>query len=354
MSEDIRWMLYGATGYTGPLVIEEALKRGHRPMLAGRSAEKLRPLARQYGLPYVAFGLEHVQEIAAAIADYDIVLHAAGPFMHTSDHMIRACLATNTHYLDLTGEIPVFENTFTYDDAARKIGIGLISGVGFDVVPTDCLALYVAQQVPGTTQLETAVHGFVGASAGTAKSLVEMMPLGGFARRDGQLIKAAIGYPTRRVRMPDGEHLAMAIPWGDLATAYRSTGAANVTAYGITSPLAVRAAQFLSPVASGLFRFGFVRRLGLRLMEATMHGPSANARETSRSYIWARAENTSGASAEAWLNIPEPYRFTALAGVRAVEKVAELQPIGALTPAQAFGADFITEIDDCHRMDRLT
>jgi len=84
----------------------------------------------------------------------DLVYHVAGPFIHTSDPMIRACLATNTHYVDITGELPVFENTFRYDAAARSNGIALVSGVGFDVIPTNCMAQYVAQQITGATHLE--------------------------------------------------------------------------------------------------------------------------------------------------------------------------------------------------------
>ena len=45
-----RWLLYGASGYTGRMIAEEAVRRGHRPVLAGRSAERVRPLAESLGL----------------------------------------------------------------------------------------------------------------------------------------------------------------------------------------------------------------------------------------------------------------------------------------------------------------
>src|SRR5687768_15065969 len=151
------WMIYGATGYTGALLVEEAVRRGHKPILAGRNPDKLEVLADTYNLEYMAFRLDDVSIIAEAIAEMELVFHAAGPFIYSSEPMVRACLATKTNYLDITGEIEVFERNFSYDDTARKNGIALISGAGFDVVPSDCLAVQVAQQVRGASLLETAI-----------------------------------------------------------------------------------------------------------------------------------------------------------------------------------------------------
>ncbi|KAB2863717.1 MAG: NAD(P)H-binding protein, partial [Anaerolineae bacterium] len=134
-----RWILYGAYGYTGELVAEEALKRGHTPILAGRSAEKLIPLAERLGLEYRVFSLDDTPALKNALADVDLVFHAAGPFIYTASPMLDACIETGTHYVDITGEILVFRKTFKRDEAARQKNIALISGVGFDIIPTDCL-----------------------------------------------------------------------------------------------------------------------------------------------------------------------------------------------------------------------
>jgi short subunit dehydrogenase-like uncharacterized protein len=157
MASEPRWMLYGATGYTGQLIAAEAVRRGHRPILAGRSAEKLAPLAELHKLEYVAFSLDDLTSIARAITNggVDLVLHAAGPFVRTAEPMLRACVVTQTNYLDITGEYPVFESTFSYGQSAQKVAF--ISGVGFDVVPSDCLAAYTAAKVPNATQLEIAI-----------------------------------------------------------------------------------------------------------------------------------------------------------------------------------------------------
>jgi len=349
----MQWMIYGATGYTGALVIEEALKRGHQPLIAGRNVEKLETLSAKYNLDYVAFKLDSEATIGEAIADMDVVYHAAGPFVYTSEPMIRACLATNTHYLDITGEINVFEQTFRYDEAARSNGIALISGVGFDVVPSDCLAVYVAQQIPAPTRLEIGIMGLTRASAGTTKSMLEIAPMGWFGRENGALTRLPAQQMTRKVRLPNGSYRAMALPWGDLATAYRSTGIANITTYFVLPHPLLSLAQLIKPFATQVFRSQFVRRLSGRLIDALASGPDEQTRESGRSYLWAKVSNDAGSSAEAWLETLEPYQFTAKVGVLAVERTLEYQPVGALSPAQAFGPDFILEVEETQRMNSL-
>ncbi|MEM9953005.1 MAG: NAD(P)H-binding protein [Chloroflexota bacterium] len=346
------WMIYGATGYTGQLVVEEALKRGHRPLLAGRNPDKLDVLAEQYDLDYVAFRLDDERTIAEAIADVDVVYHAAGPFIHTSDPMIRACLATNTHYIDITGEITVFENTYTYDDAARKVGVGLVSGAGFDVVPSDCIATYVANQVMGATHLETAIFALDGISQGTSKTAVESASVGLGMRRNGQLVPMGFAKYTQSLTLPDGKTRQVAsFPWGDVSVSYRTTGIPNITSYLSIPPTIATVGRITYPIASQLMKIGAVRNLAKSLIERYVEGPDEQARQNGQSYIHARAWNNQGQSASAWLTTVEAYRYTAEIGVLAVESMLERNPIGALTPVQAFGVDFTLEIEGTTRID---
>lgn len=348
-----RWMLYGATGYTGELVIQQALAHGHRPLLAGRSEEKLRRLGRHYGLKYAAFGLDDITVIASHTATVELVYHAAGPFVHTSDPMIRACLATHTHYLDITGEIGVFENTFQYDEVASKTGIALISGVGFDVIPSDCLAAYVAAQVPHAQTLEIGVQALSSVSAGTAKSMIEMLPQGAQMRRAGRLVSQPLGRDARMISFPNGNRRCIPVPWGDIATAYRTTNIPDITTY-LEFPAAMiafaRLAGHLGQWALGSAR---LRRLLGVLVERTVKGPNTATREFGKSYLWAAARDNTGGSAQAWLETAEGYHFTALAAIPVIERTLTLRPTGALTPALAFGADFVLEIPGTTRLDRL-
>ncbi|QPC83970.1 NAD(P)H-binding protein [Phototrophicus methaneseepsis] len=347
-----RWMLYGATGFTGTLVAEEAVKRGHSPILAGRNAEKLRSLARRLGLKYVAFDLDDVNTIARHIADIDVVYHAAGPFIFTSDSMIHACLATHTHYLDISGELAVFENTFSYDEAARRNRIALISGVGFDVVPTDCLVAYVARHISAPSTLEVGIGDFGnGLSAGTFKSTLEILPNGNTVRRDGKLQSAP--FSSKEIPMPGGLTKALSVPWGDVATAYRTTGIRNITAYMALPGPVVTLAQALGPLFSTLTKNALFRRSLSLIGDRLFTGPTEAKRETQQVFIWARATNPAGESKEAWLVTPEAYRFTAEIAIEAIERTLSQQPFGALTPSLAFGEDFVLAVPGVERADTL-
>jgi short subunit dehydrogenase-like uncharacterized protein len=357
----IGWMIYGATGYTGALVAEEAVRRGHKPLLAGRSADKLRPLAERLGLEYVAVSLDDANALTKAVARVELVYPAAGPFVHTSAPMLRACLAVGAHYLDITGEIPVFQQVFRYHAAAQEQGIALLPGVGFDVIPSDCLVKYVADRLPNATHLEVVLDALgtgegstSGVSAGTTKSALELIArLGNLTRRDGQLVNMPFGAGARAFRFPHGERLAMPIPWGDLETGYRTTGIPNITAYLTFSPALIRLSRLTGGALRRLVQVDALRQWMGGGIDRWVLGPSERARQTGRSYIYAQARDAKGATAQAWLETLEGYQFTVLAGVRVVERVLDGGYRGALTPATAFGADFVLDIEGTRRWDAL-
>ncbi|MFQ5629744.1 MAG: saccharopine dehydrogenase family protein [bacterium] len=354
MANNNRWLIYGAYGYTGVLVAEEALRRGHKPVLAGRSADKLAPLAERLGLESIVFDLSDEDAIAQKLSEFDLVFHAAGPFIHTSAPMVHACLQSGTHYVDITGEIPVFEHNFTLDQQAKQQGIVLMSGVGFDVVPSDCLLKYLVEKIENPTHLELAFASPDGTtSPGTTKSMLEHLPRGIFARQAGSLARIDPKRQVRRIRFSDRERTVMPISWGDLATAYRSTGVPNIAVYtGLPAKLASRLSKVL-PIVRSLLSITPVRRLAQKWVEKNVKGPDEKTRTTARCFFWAKAANEKGESVEAWLETPEGYHLTAVAGVRIVEKIFEQPYSGALTPAQAFGADFALKIPDIKRINNL-
>jgi short subunit dehydrogenase-like uncharacterized protein len=349
------WMLYGAYGFTGRLIIAEAVRRGHRPVLAGRNAALLAELGTRYDLDWLALDLDYAPRLHKTVDRFDLVLHAAGPFIHTSEPMIRACLAGRTHYIDITGEIKVFENTFSHDDEARKQGVALLSGGGYDIVPTDCLARYVADQVPDATHLETAINALANPTSGTVKSglaNLDVSPRGSLVRRDNRLIPQPLGKNRRKVRFSDGrERTVSPFPWGDLVTAARTTGIPNITSY-LALP-SIPGLRLLGGPATRVLAMSPVRRMANRAAGLTFHGPDEEAQKNGRTYLYARATNEAGQSAEAWMETAEAYHFTALAGIRLVERILSSKLSGALTPAGAFGADFALDIDGTRRFDAL-
>jgi short subunit dehydrogenase-like uncharacterized protein len=305
-------------------------------------------------------GLDDAEGLRRALDGVKLVFHAAGPFVDTSEAMIRACLDASVSYVDITGEIPVFQTSFKYDAVAKQKNVVLMSGVGFDVVPTDCLARHVADQVEHASELEIAIAVIGQPSGGTSKSSFDAMLRGGFWRRGGELTPLAFGKGVRSVRFSDAERPVMPIPWGDLETAYRSTGIPNITTYMAVPP---RVAAALSkgwplaaagmPVLRALLGTSPIKRAIQRSIGTRIKGPDEQARRAGHSYMWARAAASDGRAAEAWLETLEGYDFTALAGVRIVERLLAQPLRGALTPAQAFGADFVLEIEGTKRYDRL-
>ena len=351
MSSD--WMIYGANGYTGRLIAQHAKERGHNPVIAGRNQKEMEKLALELQLDYMAFELTDVNIIAEAIADMDLVFLAAGPFSQTSTPMIKACLATHTHYLDITGEIDVFESVFGYDEVARKNGIALIPGVGFDVVPSDSLAKHVFDRLPSATRLEIGIDALSQASGGTIKSAIEGIPTGGRIRRDSDLQPYPMGIGQKRLRFMHGYHDCLPIPWGDLSTAYRTTAIPNITTYFALPKPFIAMAGIGAGVGQALFSKKIVQNVAKGWANRLIDGPKKAHRQSDRSYVYAKASNDQGQSAEAWLDTIEVYEFTTISSVLAVEQTLERHLAGALTPTLAFGKEFVMEVASTRRLDSL-
>lgn len=344
------WLIYGAYGYTGKLVTEEAVRRGHRPVLAGRSAEKLVPLAEQLGLDWIVVDLHDAGALTAAVAQVDLVFHAAGPFSRTSDPMIRACLTAGTNYVDIAGEIPVFRNTFSYDQTAIQRGIVLISGAGFDVIPTDCMAEHIANQVPNAVELEIAIAGLSG-DHGSTKTMLKLLPHGAQRRRGGKLVSFRWGKGAKQVPFLHGERTVVPVPRGDLETAFQTTGIPNITSYMAFPKSTIHLLPWMAPVGQKTLGVKAIQRMLRKGMRKTIQGPDEETRRKGRSYVWARATDGRGREAQAWLETLEEHQFTATGGVCCVERILEDHPVGALTPALALGADFVLQIEGTRRVD---
>ncbi len=352
-------MIYGAYGYTGELIARQAVARGHRPILAGRRRDEVERLGRQLDLPSVCMTLDDPKVLEEALAQVEVVCHAAGPFIHTSAKLVNACLAAQTSYVDITGEISVFQEIFARHGDAERRGVALLPGVGFDVVPSDCLARFVADAVPHARELSIAFAAFGRPSVGTAKASFEGVLRGNFVRRGGELSEIAWGEGLRDVRFWDRQRTVLPIPWGDLETAYRTTGIPNITTLMAVPEGAARLLALARPVTqsfmpklmAGLGSSG-VRELVLSAIDRVIKNPDARARQAGRASLWAKASD-GGVAREAWLETVDGYAFTAESAVLAVEKIMAQRPVGALTPAGAFGADFVLEIGGSVRHERL-
>ncbi|SNT36625.1 saccharopine dehydrogenase (NAD+, L-lysine forming) [Asanoa hainanensis] len=330
-------MIYGANGYTGDLTARLAVSRGARPLLAGRNAAAVRALADELGLDHVIFDLRDPVATRRHLADVDAVAHCAGPFVATAGPMVDACLDTGTHYLDVTGEHPVFEAVLARDADARAAGVVLLTGAGFDVVPTDCLANLLHAALPDATALELAFVAPGGLSRGTATTGLSMNARGGWRRIAGTLVSTPMGTPARDVPFPTKVRRVGAVPWGDLVTAHHSTGIGDIVVY-----TRVPAPSLLSR----LIRFAPVRALAARAIKRQPPGPTAATRAATTCEVWGEVRNAAGEVRTATLTGPNAYDLTADALHRAVEHLlAGAAEPGAHTPATAFGPDFLTHLD---------
>jgi short subunit dehydrogenase-like uncharacterized protein len=338
------WMIYGATGFTGELVAREAVRRGERPLLAGRDPAKVESLARRLDLPWRALALDDpaaLEQVLAGPPRIAAVLHCAGPFVRTSAPMVRACLAARAHYLDITGELEVFEKVLGRGPAAREAGVVLLPGVGFDVVPSDCLAGRLADALADATDLDLAFAPERGTfSRGTLKTMVESLPHAGAVRRGGKIVPVPIAFDVREIEFGCGRRTAMTIPWGDVATAYHTTGIPNIRVYTSVRPGAVRRARWVGR-ALPLLGLRPVKRLLQKAIDLRASGPPEELRQSARVHLWGEVRNAKGDRVTATLETPEAYRLTAESSVEAVLRVlAATVPAGSWTPARALGWQF--------------
>jgi short subunit dehydrogenase-like uncharacterized protein len=343
---DMSLLIYGAYGYTGKLVAEEAVDRGVETVVAGRDDLKTEHLAERLGCRGRSFAVEDATD---DLEDVDVLLNCAGPFVETFEPLVAACLATGTDYLDITGELSVFEAIAERDREAEKADVCLLPGVGFDVVPTDCLAGHLHDRLPGATELRLGFDPDGGISQGTLSSAIEHAAAGGKVRRGGEIVDVPTAHRSRRIDFGRGQRNAVAIPWGDVSTAYYTTGIENVEVY-TAMPKPAEKALRLGRVSMPLLAFDPVKRALKLMTEMTVSGPSARQREQGACYVWGEATDGE-TTVTSRLNTPETYALTVDAATTAAQRVLEGDQVGFETPAAAFTPEFVLGLDGVEGFD---
>lgn len=340
------FLLYGANGFVGREIARLAVKKGLRPIIAGRDRASIESLATELGLEHRVFDLDHV-----AIDDVTAVLHCAGPYLHTYKPMVSACLARGVHYLDITGEIPVYEAIAARSDEAKARGVMLMPGVGFDVVPTDCLAVHLKRRLPSATHLTLAFHaeGPAGLPPGTQRTMIEMIPFGDRVRRDGKLVVPEKGLKTRAIDFGRGSMLATRLTWGDVFTAHYSTGIPNIEDYVVLRASMQKQMAFVARFRF-LLKLAPVRRM---LARGVRPGSTPEQRAQTSTHVWGEVVDGQGRKATARLHGPEAgVVWTSESALAAVRRVlgGKVQP-GFQTAGGAYGPDFVLETPGVTRED---
>jgi short subunit dehydrogenase-like uncharacterized protein len=350
-----QFLLYGANGYTGQLIAKLSESYKLYPILAGRNEEAIRQLGAALELPYRFIDLNDAKQLKDGLADIQLVLHAAGPFQLTARPMIEACIATGTHYIDITGEIPVFELAKQFNDVAIQSGIMLMPGVGFDVVPTDCMAMFLKNKLPDAATLQLAFAGLGGGlSHGTATTMVMGLGEGGAVRENGKIVTKPLGHKGRWINFSEimGKEkklFVMTIPWGDISTAYFTTGIPNIETFTSVSP---KVYQFLKlqKTFNWLLRTSFLKRYIMNKINRKPAGPSDEARSKGSSLIWGKVTNPNGKAVEATMRTKDGYTLTAHSSLLIVQKIlsGHVKP-GYQTPAAVYGEDLVLEVPETKR-----
>lgn len=346
------FLIYGSYGYTGQLIADLAVKKGIKPVLAGRDENRLRTQAGSLNLEYRAFSLDQTSALYSALQDVEGVLHCAGPFVHTFRQMAEACLVTRRHYLDISGEIAGFEALAQMDEDAKRAGIMLLPGAGFDVVPTDCLAMHIKMRLPSATHLQLYIRGVRGGvSRGTARSAIENMHRGGMIRRNKELVQVPPAWKVLEVDFGRGPVKVVSIGWGDVSTAYHSTRIPDIQTYMAFPPFAIqllRAMRAIGPLLYTRPVKGSLKQ-ALRLMRS---GPTDEQRRNGFSLIVGEVFNDDGGAVSSKLKTPEGYSMTALATVEIMQRVlaGDRKP-GFQTPSLAYGPDFVLGFNGVERVD---
>ncbi|WP_135365094.1 saccharopine dehydrogenase family protein [Halosimplex halophilum] len=342
-------LVYGAYGYTGSLITERAVADGLDPILAGRSAERVEAAATERGCDHRVFSLEHPTVVERMVADVDAVLNCAGPFEDTAEPLIDACLRAGTDYLDLAGNVDVLEATAARDAEATEAGVAVVPGVGFDVVPTDCLAAILHGLLPDAEELTLAIDGLGTFSPGTVKSMLRGLDRPGAVRRDGRVETVPVAYKRRTFEFPTGERTAVTVPWGDVSSAYYSTGIPNIEVYaGVPD----RAADVMERTRRlvPLLAAGPVRRAAEAVAGRVVSGPTAEERAGSETHIWGEVVEADGTAARARMRTPNTYDLTTATAVEAARRVLDGEAgDGFQTPASAFGPEFAEAFEGVER-----
>lgn len=337
------WMIYGANGFTGELIAREAKARGLNPILAGRNEKAITSLAKELKFNTRIFNLSDQKNTVHQLAEIQLVLNCAGPFSTTSQHMITACLQSGTHYIDITGEISMFEYAQRQNVLAEKAKIVICPGVGFDVVPTDCIAAQLKQMLPDATYLALGFDSNSAMSPGTAKTAVEGLAMGGKVRINRQIKTVPLAWKTRFIDFGRGDKLATTIPWGDVSTAFYTTGIPNIEVY---IPISSKRLSILKRAnyIRWLLGWGFIQRF-LKKKAAEQKGPDMQQFNSQRTYIWGEATNAEGKSRTVRITTANGYALTVASSLGVVEYLLNNNPkAGYKTPSQLMGFDFIKKL----------
>jgi short subunit dehydrogenase-like uncharacterized protein len=352
-----RIVLFGATGYTGRLTAERLVALGERPLLAGRSEERLASLAGSLGgLEWRRADVYRRNSVFELVEDGDVLVSTVGPFAKWGEPAVAAAIAARAIYLDSTGEPTFIRRVFEqWDPAAARSGARLLTAMGYDFVPGALAGALALEEVgPAAVRVDVGYYA-LGAgpdamSRGTKASAVGASLAEGHAFRDGRMVTARAAERVRSFQVKGSQRAAVSIGGAEhfaLPAAYPGLREVNVY-LGWFASLA-RPLQAATLLGSAVARVpgvrGALQLAGERLVELT-GSPEAGTTPGGMSWIAAEAFDEGGRPlAEVHLSGADAYAFTAafLAWAARRAAVSGVEGAGALGPVEAFGVEALEE-----------
>ena len=344
-------LIYGANGYTGRLIVEAVRARGLRPILGGRNPDRLEEVADAHSLEFRTARLTDSVELTRLLRNVAVVLLAAGPFSETAPAMVDACLAKGIHYLDLTGECGVFETLFRRGEDARRRATMLMPGCGFDVVASDCLVSHVSSRVPAASHLAIGFSGLVTATRGSLRTMAEQAGMPIRIRREGRFASVPPASMRRRFDYGTGDGWSTAVTWGDVATAFYTTGIPNIEVY-FEETININAMLMAGRTFGALLQSPLAQTYMKAHAPLFPEGPTATERAVLTCTIVAEASARDGRTATSRLRTPEAYATSAQTAAAIAERATRGDvEHGFQTPARVYGPDFILRFQGVARED---
>ena len=349
--------VYGATGYTGRLVVAELAETGADLVISGRNPKKLDALRSDLRLnaPAVAARVDDRASLRNLLSGCAAVINCAGPFVLHGEPVLRAAVETSTHYLDTSGEQPWIRLAFErYGPGAADAEVAVIPAMGFDYVPGDMIAALTAEGM-GEVDEVTIAYGWFDfqPSRGTMTSTLEILSGEAVEWRKLQWLPAEkpLGATSFDFPEPIGRQRMLRYPAGEQITVPRHVATRRVRTLLTASTMAP------TPRLAGLMQLlarptGLALRTPLkRALRAAIarlpDGPTAEQRAACHYTIACeviRGKEVRRGS----LSGTDPYGITAALIARGAVAAArsDFKRTGALAPAQAFAPkDFLAGLE---------
>ncbi|NRB41299.1 MAG: saccharopine dehydrogenase NADP-binding domain-containing protein [Pseudomonadales bacterium] len=322
------WMIYGANGFLGQLIVAEAVRRGYQPILAGRNDKALMLLADTYDLEYRVFDLQHQKIIKDQLHDVVLLLNCAGPFMQTADALRTAAIAKGCHYLDVSAETAVNQQSLACDNQAIESGSVILPALGFYSVVADVLVHRLLEQHAEISRVKLIYTGQPFYSRGMQKTLFFLFLQG----------------------TVNAKKLPYALLQADKGMCMYSSGLNEISLYQESCHSVFRKYRWMG-ILKPILKTALIQRFIENQMDKRRENKCSdtltrNIQITAQGYI---AGDNSG-RLEHKMEVAESFSFSVFSTLMAVEHVLadKLMP-GAYSPSQALDIDAVLAMDIHHQ-----